>query len=59
MGIDQAARPLLHKAGHHNQNAMIMSTKMTTMDATSIQALPFCREGSLLAAFFESSLAIF
>lgn len=32
---------------------------MTTIDATSIQALPFCREGSLLASFTESSVAIF
>lgn len=59
MGVDQATSPLLHEAGHHNQNRIIMTTKMTTMDATSIQALPFCRKGSLLAAFFDSSLAIF
>ena len=32
---------------------------MTTMDATSIHALPFCREGSLLAFLSESSVAIF
>ena len=32
---------------------------MTTIDATSIQALPFCREASLLANLSESPVAIF
>lgn len=32
---------------------------MTTIDATSNHASPFCREGSLLAGFSDSSVAIF
>ncbi len=44
---------------YQSQKTRIKITNITTMDATSIHALPFCREGSLLAFFSESSVAIF